>query len=131
MEKFSNSISTLTRKNGFVKITMTIIGEVDEEHMKQHIANCMKFSKDRKEKDLVIFDMRDINSVTTAAVRRIINSAEIKKITKATAILTISPTLRVQLILTAILNLKKPPYPMNIFSNEDKAKAWLRQIESE
>jgi protoporphyrinogen oxidase len=127
METLNSLISDIKKTKDYVKTVLHSNDEFTQEDMEDHIRRCVKISKN--EKSLVMMDMREINSITTDAVRFSINHKKLIKLTKALAIITVSPTLRIQLVLTAVLNLKKSPYPINIFSNEENALEWLKKYE--
>ncbi len=70
-----------------------------------------------------IIDIRGVHSVTREA-RDTASTAEALSITNSTALLIGSPISRV--IGNFFMGLNKPPYPLRLFTSEEKAMAWLK-----
>ncbi|MFA5763555.1 MAG: hypothetical protein WC915_01965 [archaeon] len=103
--------------------------DFDLEGMAQHLKVCYKDSQGIAKP--VLMDLSDLDYISTSATNYALESEECNKMTKALAMLINSPTMKIQLILTAILKFKKPPYPVKIFFSYKKAIDWLNQFKNE
>jgi hypothetical protein len=126
MVKITKS-TIIEEKDGiiFVKIKDS---DLDLEGMIQHLKVCYKDSAGTSKP--VLMNLTELDYISTSATNYALESEECNKMTKALAMLVSSPTMKIQLILNAIIKFKKPPYPVKIFFNQNKAIQWLQQFKN-
>ncbi len=94
--------------------------DVEVEHTTENAAVFKQLAKAKKVP--ILIDIRGVNSVTREA-RGTASSPEAINIAAATVLLISSPVSRV--IGNFFMGLNKPPYPIKLFTSEEKAIAWL------
>ena len=77
----------------------------------------------KNKKVLNLTDLREVKSITHEA-REYLSGEEVERITAACALLIGSPVSKV--IGNFFLGINKPPYPIKIFTTEEKAAEWLK-----
>ena len=122
MKSFTTKVGTVTQREDGITYIKYTEGKVNLEDFKEHM-QIMNQELEIK-KRLLLVDGRGIKSAASKEVREYLSHDDIVSVTHATAALVGSGIARIAGNL--ILSFAKPPYPLQLFSNEEKAIQWLQ-----
>lgn len=105
--------------DGIIRFRVTPGATVDAVAAEQCVKGAAELAGDKLH--LLLIDMRGLNSITQEA-RHVYNDGP----ASAVALLIGSPVSRV--IGSFFLGLNKPDYPLKLFTSEDKAIEWLKDL---
>jgi len=109
-------------ENGIVHILFFQRNEFTEGDADEYIKSCLKISGGKPA--LVLIDFSNVNYLFTGTYKKLL-SPELTAITKASAVVVGPSSNFVVSGISFLMNLKKEPFPIKIFTNEKDARDWL------
>jgi len=125
MISFENSFVRIKEdKDGIIHSTLLKSFGITEIEAQEYIRICEKIDRSPKK---VLMDLREVNILTPGALK-IFSGSKVSSATKAAAVLVSLKSPLVSAIVSCLLTFTKEPYPIKIFTKEDEALKWLKEI---
>ena len=118
----TNLAKIWTDEFGVVHILLFPRAEFTDEDAEEYTQSCLKIAKGKP--SLALMDFSNINYLEMGAYKKLLGP-ELTAITKASAVVVGTSSNFVATGISFLMNLKKEPFPIKVFTNEKEAMDWL------